>query len=149
MNGVGSLGEYLTATRPATEPEAPAGPMGAPYAPEQYRAQVGADEAPAAALPPPELPQPSPTTSRFAAGSGLVAAVLGAGVGALIGGGWGAAAGLLTVGALRNSVRAGRRWSDADPALRVEARKSAAMAVVGLGAAGYFSYRAYQARSER
>jgi len=60
----------------------------------------------------------------------------------------GAAAGIVGVGAVRNTVRAKNGWADPDPEVRAEAGKSATMAIFGIGIAGMLSYYAWQHRDE-
>ncbi len=68
---------------------------------------------------------------RTGAGVGLLLAVTGTAVGAAAGGLWGALAGLLYAGAVRNTYRAARTWADPDDAVRSEAVRSATVAVFG------------------
>lgn len=97
--------------------------------------------APSAAAPAVAL---SPRRAAVGAGVSLLVAAAGLGAGALLGGLWGAGAGLLMAGALRNGARAHKLWQSPDDSDRQEAVSSATMAVIGTGAGGYLAYRAYQ-----
>jgi hypothetical protein len=85
---------------------------------------------------------------RRGAGRALVVVTLGLVGGGLVGGAFGAAAGVVGVGAIRNLLRTKDTWSDSDPAVRVEAGKSATMAIFGLGIAGMLGYHAYKKHEE-
>lgn len=102
---------------------------------------------PAGSPPRPLAPAASP--SSLSAGTGLLMVVAGTAAGFWLGGPWGAGAGLLLTGAGRNAVRAQQAWGSPDPAQRLEAGKSATMAVFGIGIGGYLSYLAYEARRPR
>jgi hypothetical protein len=69
------------------------------------------------------------------AGSGAIA-------GWLLGGGWGAGAGLLLMGAARNGYKAKSIWTTD----RAEAAKCATMAVAGAAGGGYLAYRAVKGK---
>lgn len=119
------------------------------YVRERKPTAVGQEDpsaAPSAAI----VPQgPGPLTApsaRRAAGVSLLIAAGGAAVGAMVGGVWGAGAGLLAAGALRNGARAKKLWGSADQTERDEAASSVTMAIVGGASAGYLGYRAYQDR---
>lgn len=96
-----------------------------------------------APAPVPAASQSSTNFSRAAGVSVLVAAV-GIGVGAFFGRWWGAGAGLLAAGALRNAARARSLWGSADAMEREEASSSATVALLGGAGAGYLAYRAYR-----
>jgi hypothetical protein len=81
--------------------------------------------------------------ARRGAGVGLVLATAGTGTGFWLGGPMGAGAGLLLVGAARNTLRATRGWSDADPSVRQDAGTSASLALFGALLGGYLAYRVY------
>lgn len=90
---------------------------------------------------------PDMRTAARGAGVGVLFAAAGAAAGAAVGGLWGAGAGLLLAGALRNGARARKLWSSADTIQRQEAATSATMAVIGGGVAVYLGYRAHQERN--
>jgi len=96
----------------------------------------------AQAAPAPVAPAPA---SRTSAGVALLLAGSGAVAGWLMGGGWGAGAGLLLVGAARNGYRAKSLWT----ADRAEAAKCATMAVAGAAGGGYLAYRAVKGKKRR
>ena len=116
----------LPAQQPAAQPPARGQPM-------QYQ--------PPAPMPVPVPPAPV-ATARRSAGMGLLMVVGGATLGGMLGGGWGAAAGALLVGGVRNAIRAKSTWGSADPNARNEAARNATVAVIGIGAGGYCVYRA-------
>ena len=89
--------------------------------------------------------QPSPSKS---AGLGLLAVVVGAGAGYAIKGKWGALAGALAVGGLRNGQRAIQAWRS-PTGDESEAQKSGLVALLGLAAAGYAGYKAMEAPGEK
>jgi len=98
-------------------------------------------------LPMPPTPRLPPVeeyrAARRGAGIGLVMATAGTGAGFWLGGPLGAGAGLLLVGAARNTLRATRGWSDADPVVRQDAGTSASLALFGALLGGYLAYRVY------
>ncbi len=75
----------------------------------------------------------------------MILCACGTGVGAALGGLHGAAAGFMTAGAVRNLARAKGALSGNDAA-EGEGAKSLTIAVLGLAGAGYFIYKAYEAR---
>ncbi len=78
----------------------------------------------------------------------LVTSVLGAiGGFVVLGNLWGAGAGALGAGAVRNGARAFREWRTAGNT--PEASKSALVSVLGLAAAGWLGYNARQDREKR
>ena len=81
--------------------------------------------------------------ARRGAGVGLLMATAGTGTGFWLGGPMGAGAGLLLVGAARNTLRATRGWGDADPVVRQDAGTSASLALFGALLGGYLAYRVY------
>lgn len=85
--------------------------------------------------------------ARRGAGIGLIAATAGTGIGMWLGGPFGAGAGLLLVGAARNTLRATRDWRDPNPIVRQEAGTSAALALFGTLLGGYLGYRVYAKRT--
>lgn len=98
------------------------------------------------------LPIQAPPTdayraARTGAGVGLLLATAGTGAGFWLGGPVGAGAGLLLVGAARNTLRATRGWSDTDPVVRQDAGTSASLALFGALLGGYLAYRAYAKRT--
>jgi len=101
---------------------------------------------PALPLLPAEQSAPPPAGASRGAGFGVLVAGAAIGAGAVLGGWAGAGAGLLLMGALRNGLRAGRLWSAPSTGERGEAAKNASLAVIGVAAGGYLSYRAYQSR---
>lgn len=102
---------------------------------------------PAAPLAPALAPAPNgAAAARRGAGMGVLLATGGLLAGAVLGGAWGAGAGLLLVGAFRNASRARRFWGDPAPGQRHEAAKSATLAVFGAGVGSYLAYRAYQVK---
>lgn len=114
---------------------------------ELPRAPSAMVEAPTMLPMPPPAPQRTSDAERAArtgAGVGLLFAVTGTGVGFWFGGPMGAGAGLLLVGAARNTVRATRGWTDPNPVVRQDAGTSASLALFGSLLGGYLAYRAYQ-----
>lgn len=110
---------------PAAEPPAaPASPPVAPPVMPMVAVQVASQDA----------------ALRRGAGIGLLWAAAGLVAGAALAGPLGAAAGLSAVGAARNGLRAKRLWTSPVEADRVEAGKSATMAVFGVGIAGVLIY---------
>ena len=98
------------------------------------------------------LPAPVPQgeayrAARLGAGVGLIMATAGTGAGFWFGGPVGAGAGLLLVGAARNTLRATSGWSDADPVVRQDAGTSASLALFGALLGGYLAYRVYAKRT--
>lgn len=85
---------------------------------------------------------------RRGAGRALAVATVGLVGGALVGGAFGAASGVIAVGAVRNLMRTKETWNHPDPAVRSEAGKSATMAIFGLGIAGMLGYQAYKKKEE-
>lgn len=83
---------------------------------------------------------------RRGAAKGLLLCTAGLVVGGLVAGPFGAGAGVVGVGALRNIMRAKDGWAAADPEARAEAAKSVTMAIFGLGIAGMLGYQAWQRR---
>ena len=77
------------------------------------------------------VPPAAASPSQSGAGVGLLLAGTGVGLGLALGGIWGAIAGLFYAGALRNTVRAARTWSDPNPQVRDEAVRSATVGVFG------------------
>lgn len=102
------------------------------------------------AVPPPPPPapaataQPSARSAQRGAGVSVLFAGAGVAVGYALGQWWGAGAGLLIAGAIRNGARAKKLWADPTEEGREEAASSATMSVVGGGAGAYLAYRAYQ-----
>lgn len=94
----------------------------------------------------PVLPPPGDGALRRGAARGLLFCSAGLLVGGLVGGAYGAGAGVVGAGALRNIFRAKNDWSNPDPEVRTEAAKSATMAIFGLGIAGMLGYHAWQDR---
>jgi hypothetical protein len=154
----GLLEDYGNWTEPLSEPGITlADPPAAPPPPEP-RSPRALPAPPSRSVPDPDpepsrsplvgTPAPPPSTDRVPRpGLGIVLAAVGAALGAIVGGGWGAAAGALSVGVSRNALRARALWSD--PAAEAEATKNASVAVAGLGIAAYCTYRAYRVRSAR
>lgn len=92
----------------------------------------------------PALPaRRAPSSARARAGLGVLAAAAGAGLGGVLGGPWGIAAGLTGVGAVRNLYRS-QGIASSDPDERGDAAKAIALSVVGLAIAGYLGYKAYK-----
>jgi hypothetical protein len=98
--------------------------------------------------PSPLGPPPGDTALRRGAAMGLLWASAGLLAGGLVAGPLGAAAGIVSVGAIRNTVRAKTGWADPNPLVRSEAGKSATMAIFGIGIAGMLGYYAWQHRDE-
>jgi hypothetical protein len=94
--------------------------------------------------PMPVAPGPSDAALRRGAGRALVLTGIGLVGGGLVGGAFGAAAGVVLMGALRNLNRTRTTWSHPDPAERSEAGKSATMGIFGLGVAAMLGYQAYK-----
>jgi hypothetical protein len=95
---------------------------------------------------------PAPIVATNAQRSAALSVLLaGAGgiVGAITGGLWGAGAGVLLGGAVRNAWRAQSGWSAADEATRNEAAKSATMGAIGLAAGGFLAYQAYTSKHKK
>lgn len=117
--------------------------------------QDDAGEAPPA---PPPMQQPEPmmpavrfevTDPSIRRGAGV--AIIGCGAAALVGGvvrgPLGAIAGVVGFGSVRNTLRAKTLWTSSSPDDRVEAGKSATLAVFGFGATGLLLYHAFSERS--
>ena len=98
--------------------------------------------------PSPMLPPQGDSALRRGAGKGLLFASAGLLVGGLVAGPLGAAAGVVAVGAVRNTLRAKDGWAHPDPEIRAEAGKSATMAIFGIGITGMLGYYAWQHRDE-
>ena len=130
-----SLSDYLVST---PEPQ----PASGPVAPEhlQVRPSAGPLVAPVAVAP------TDAGMARRNAGLTLIGAALATGAGAWFGGGFGAGAGLLLFGGMRNALRARSAWASSPPNL-AEGTRSATLALFGLGVGGYFGYRAYTRNS--
>ncbi len=117
---------------------------------EETEEQYEPAEPPAAPLPEPLLPEihVEVTDPSIRRGAGLT--VIGCGVAALVGavvrGPLGAAAGVVGFGAARNTMRAKALWASPSDADRVEAGKSATLAVFGFGATGLLLYHAFSER---
>lgn len=98
------------------------------------------------------LVMPSPgggdSSLRAGAAKALVGATVAMLLGAWVAGPRGAAAGVSLVGTLRNANRARKTFTDPNPEVRVEAGKSATMAVFGLGITGMLLYHEWKARNE-
>ena len=75
------------------------------------------------------------------AGLTMVVAGLGVGGGLLLGGPWGAGAGLMLAGALANGYRAQKWWGSSIPSEKHEAVVSATFAVFEVVLGGYFVYK--------
>jgi hypothetical protein len=90
---------------------------------------------------------PDYRAARRGAGFGLLMATAGTGAGLWFGGPLGAGAGLLLVGAARNTMRATRGWRDPDPLVRQDAGTSAALALFGALLGGYLGYHVYAKRT--
>jgi hypothetical protein len=98
--------------------------------------------------PSPVAPPAGDTALRRGAAKGLLWATAGLVAGGLVAGPLGAAAGVVGVGAVRNTVRAKNGWADPNPEIRAEAGKSATMAIFGIGIAGMLGYYAWQHRDD-
>jgi len=118
---------------PQSEPETAPMPVPAP-------APMPASAQPAQA--------PLDASARRGAGTALLLSGGAATAGWVVGGAWGAGAGFLLLGAVRNAWRAKTLWPSAVATEREEAAKSATMAVVGVLLGGYLSYRAVTAKRE-
>ncbi len=94
----------------------------------------------------PVLPPPGDGALRRGAARGLLLCAAGLLVGGLVGGAYGAGAGVVGAGAIRNILRAKNDWSNPDPELRAEAAKSATMSIFGLGIAAMLGYHAWDDR---
>ena len=90
-------------------------------------------------------PAPAAQPSSFSVGIAVLLVGAGATAGYVLGGGWGAGAGALFVGAARNGMRARKDWSS-DPA---SAAKAASFAAIGAGIGAYLVYRAVGASRGR
>ena len=113
--------------------------------------EMPAAPAPAPAPEPPSAPALTmidERTARRRAGVSFLMAAAGGIGGAIVGGAWGAGAGVLFMGALRNGWRAQTGWGSGDEATRNEAAKSATMAAIGVAAGGFLAYQAYKARED-
>jgi len=120
-----------------------------------YPDPFGADPAPVPPEPPPEPASPAvpapvappvtpPPSARRGAGLSIVITGAATIAGALVGGLYGAGAGLFGMGAARNLARAQRLWTSTDAAERGEAAKSATLGALGILIGGYLGYRAYR-----
>lgn len=97
------------------------------------------------------LPAPAPVVDPKAsrrAGLAIIITGAGVGTGALLGGAWGAGSGLFFAGALSNVYRSNTLWRSDYADDRKEAVKTTAVAVIGLGLAGYLGYRAQRSRDK-
>jgi hypothetical protein len=109
---------------------------------------------PAAVPAAPPLPAPVPLppapdgSVASGAGKALIFVTLGLVVGAVAGGAWGAATGVVGVGAIRNLGRTKALWNSQNPGDRSEAGKSATMGIFGLGIAGMLGYQAYKMKGK-
>jgi hypothetical protein len=123
---------------------------------------------PGAAMPPPTMPASAPAPGPSPAGpiavmppasggdaslrAGAAKALFGVTVSMLLGawvaGPRGAAAGVSLFGTFRNANRARKTFTDPNPEVRVEAGKSATMAVFGAGIAGMLLYHEWKARND-
>lgn len=124
-----------------------AAPPQAPHAVDPRAAAPAAPApAPAVYVPPAmSLARPAGAAgvgSRTKAGLGVLAVAAGAATGGVLGGPMGALMGLVGVGAARNLARA-QGIASSDPAEQGEAVRNLALAVVGLGGAGYLAYRIF------
>ncbi len=110
-------------------------------------------------VPLPPLPSPTarplaptrrgaPVAARAKAGLGVLAAAAGAGIGGVLGGPWGAAAGLAGVGTLRNLYRA-QGIASSDPVEQSDAARSVALALVGGAIAAYLGYKAFSTKESK
>jgi len=93
-------------------------------------------------------PSRAPVAARARAGLGVLAAAAGAGLGGILGGPWGMAAGLTGVGALRNLYRT-QGIASSDPSEQSDAARSAALALVGGAIAVYLGYKAFSTKESR
>ena len=128
---------------------APEGPRAfEPFLGESAEAppQPAASSAPLAPVPAPSLAPAPATAPSSGAGRALIFATGGLIAGALVGGAWGAAAGVVGVGAVRNLARVRALWQSPVEAERAEATKSATIGIVGVGLAGTLGYQAYKAK---
>lgn len=135
-----SLSDYL----PDGSPVGPAPvPATSAQAPQHLQVQPVPQVPAPVALP----AAPSPTAARRSAGLGIIGAAVATGVGGWLGGGFGAGAGLLLFGGVRNALRARAAWigTPADPQV---ATRSATLALFGLCAGGYLGYRAYVRKTD-
>jgi hypothetical protein len=132
------------------------GDQGTPTMPEP-----GAPMPPGPAMPMPAQAAPMPgggalvmpasngdSSIRMGAAKALVGVTAAMLLGAWVAGPRGAAAGVSLVGTLRNANRARKTFTDPNPEVRVEAGKSATMAVFGLGITGMLLYHEWKARNE-
>jgi hypothetical protein len=103
--------------------------------------------APVPAFAPSYTAAPDTRSARTGAGIGFILAASGTGLGFWLGGPLGAGAGLLLVGAARNTLRATRGWGSPDPVQRQDAGTSASLALFGAAIGGYLSYRVYSKRN--
>jgi len=90
-----------------------------------------------------------PPTARRSAAMSILIAGAGGILGAITGGLWGAGAGVLLGGAIRNGWRAQSGWRSMEEPVRSEAAKSATMAAIGLAAGGFLAYRAYSSKKDK
>lgn len=125
------------------QPADPGSDLMSPAPPVVAPSHLQAPPPPAA----PPLPAPATTPSaapglRTRAGLALIGAAAATAVGAWLGGGYGAGAGLLLYGGGRNALRARAAWigTPPDPA---GGTRAATLALFGLGVGGYLGYRAF------
>lgn len=137
--------DYDAAPLPAPiQVDRPYVPPELPVAPTETRSPVAMP--PVAPMQPAAALAPSAGPSRFGVGMAIVTVGLATGVGAYVGGAYGAGAGLLLSGAVRNTLRAKRLWTAPSPTDHSEAVKSGTMALFGLGIGGWLAYKAYESR---
>lgn len=117
-------------------------PIGDPNAPSPVPRAAAVPVEPGS----PVLPPPGDGALRRGAARGLLLCAGGLLVGGLVGGPYGAGAGVVGAGAIRNILRAKNDWSNPDPEARAEAAKSATMSIFGLGIAAMLGYHAWQDR---
>jgi hypothetical protein len=139
------IGAYLKPNNGMGAYVKPAAPLPLPVPVQQQQQQHGGDMEGYQA----DWWEPADATEKSAVQSAGFTALLvsaGIGIGAALGGGWGAGAGGMLVASLFNGYRAQKWWDSGDASEKHEAVTSAVMTVANLGLGGYCAYKAYQGK---
>lgn len=134
-----SLSDYLPDGTPLNQASS------STTAPEHLQVRPSPAVPAPAALPAPQVD--TGAAARRSAGLTLLGAAMATGAGAWMGGAFGAGAGLLVFGGVRNALRARSAWVATPPDTSV-ATRSATLALFGLCAGAYLGYRAYTRKND-